>query len=81
MSSKSIKSMNRRQFMKNSAVLSAASLLPLKDFKGIKKIGIQLFSLPRLLEKDFKSAILMLSKMGYKEIELYGPFTFSTYNS
>jgi hypothetical protein len=29
--------MNRRQFMKNSAVLSAASLLPLEDFKGIKK--------------------------------------------
>jgi sugar phosphate isomerase/epimerase len=74
--------MNRRHFMKNAAIVSTASLLPvtsvLDNFKGLKKIGVQLFSLPRLLEKDFKAGIQMLSKMGYKEVELYGPFTFST---
>jgi len=40
-------------------------------------IGIQLFSLPKLLEKDFEGGIAMLSKMGYSELELYGPFEFS----
>lgn len=40
-------------------------------------IGIQLFSLPKLLEKDFEGGIKMLHKMGYRELELYGPFDFS----
>lgn len=73
--------MNRRRFIKNTAALSAASILPfpsiMENLKSISKIGIQLFSLPRMLEKDFKSAITMLARMGYKELELYGPYTFS----
>lgn len=44
----------------------------------MKKIGIQLFSLPRLLEADFRSAVKMLAQLGYREIELYGPYPFST---
>ena len=40
-------------------------------------IGIQLFSLPKLLESDFRSGIQMLSQMGYHELEFYGPFPFS----
>ena len=42
-----------------------------------KSIGIQLFSLPKMLEKDLPAALKMLSGMGYKEVELYGPFPFS----
>lgn len=31
-----------------------------------------------MLEKDLPGTLAMLSKMGYKEVELYGPFPFST---
>ena len=74
--------MNRRRFIKNSAALSAAGLLfspgVFAQPKLIEKIGIQFFSLPKLLEKDFAGALALLSKMGYKEVELYGPYPFST---
>ncbi|MCW3118012.1 MAG: sugar phosphate isomerase/epimerase [Chitinophagaceae bacterium] len=74
--------LNRRRFIKRSAALSAGSFLLSPGFfaqpKLLDKIGIQFFSLPKLLEKDFKGTLALLSKMGYKEVELYGPYTFST---
>ena len=73
--------MKRRTFLEKTATLTTTSLLPinlLKDNpKRMKKIGIQLFSLPKLLETDFRSAVQMLAQMGYKELEFYGPFPFS----
>lgn len=47
------------------------------ESNGLKKIGVQLFSIPKLLEKDFRKGIEMLAQMGYKDVELYGPFPFS----
>lgn len=44
----------------------------------LKKIGIQFFSLPKMLEKDLAGSLSMLSKMGYQQVELYGPYSFST---
>lgn len=72
--------MNRRHFINSSALIASTFLI---DFDALgspllKNIGIQLFSMPKLLEKDFKAGIQMLAKMGYKEIEMYGPFPFST---
>jgi sugar phosphate isomerase/epimerase len=73
--------MNRRNFI-NTATLSATGLLFSDKLFAhsalLKNIGIQFFSLPKLLEKDFPGALAMLSKMGYKEVELYGPYPFST---
>jgi sugar phosphate isomerase/epimerase len=74
--------MNRRQFLGNSFGLTATGLfisstLFAKDAL-IEKIGIQFFSLPTMLEKDFPGTLAILSKMGYKEVELYGPYPFST---
>ncbi|MEM7371182.1 MAG: sugar phosphate isomerase/epimerase [Bacteroidota bacterium] len=43
----------------------------------IQNLGIQLFSLPKLLESDVRSSIQMLGEMGYTELELYGPYPFS----
>ena len=48
------------------------------QFPQLNKIGIQLFSLPKLLEQDFEQAIQLLSQMGYTEVELFGPYPFST---
>ncbi|WP_044171426.1 sugar phosphate isomerase/epimerase family protein [Flectobacillus major] len=71
----------RREFVKNSAGLLMASLLPWNTLAHqlgiVDKVGIQLFSLPKMLEKDFAGTIEFLAKMGYKEVELFGPFPFS----
>ncbi|HTH56099.1 MAG TPA: TIM barrel protein [Cyclobacteriaceae bacterium] len=72
--------MNRRHFINSSALIASTFLIDLDAFAAplLKNIGIQLFSLPKLLEKDFKMGIQLLAKMGYREIEMYGPFPFST---
>ncbi|MDX2285739.1 MAG: TIM barrel protein [Bacteroidia bacterium] len=71
--------MNRRHFLQTSAALGAASLLGScgTDTPMNTGFGIQLFSLPRLLEQDFRQAIALLASMGYRSVELYGPYPFS----
>lgn len=75
--------MKRREFIQNTALASSATMLlglgacsPTK--KSLDRIGIQLFSLPKMLENDLSGALNMLSQMGYKEIEIYGPYPFSS---
>lgn len=74
--------MNRRHFLQSAAALTALSMLESKSLMAsaplLNKVGIQLFSLPKVLEKDFAGGVKMLSQMGYHEIEMYGPFPFST---
>ena len=74
--------MDRRNFLYRASLLTGAASFSINKLvfakPGIlKQIGIQLFSLPKLLEKDFRAAIKMLAQMGYREVELYGPFPFS----
>lgn len=73
--------MKRRNFIKTSAALTAAGILGSESLFAnaplLNKIGIQLFSLPKALEADFGGGIHMLSEIGYREIEMYGPFSFS----
>ncbi len=79
--------MDRKDFIEKTALLSAAGVFAsdlviaqmatTNNSVRIDKVGVQLFSLPYLLEKDFKAAIAMLSQMGYSEIELFGPYPYS----
>ena len=74
--------MKRRDFLQHTAALSAFSYLqPLRAMnpaiQALDSIGIQLFSLPKMLDVDPEKAFEMLGAMGYKEIELYGPYPFS----
>ncbi|MEA1786016.1 sugar phosphate isomerase/epimerase [Arenibacter sp. GZD96] len=79
--------MKRNDFLKQLGMLTGGSLLLAESAlaspglwklpKLVKQLGIQLFSLPKMLEADFEATIAMLSKMGYSEIELFGPYTFS----
>jgi sugar phosphate isomerase/epimerase len=73
--------MKRRHFIYSSSLLAAAGLMRTESLFAntghLKKIGVQLFSMPKLLEKDFRGAIKMLAQMGYQELELYGPYPFS----
>lgn len=78
--------MKRNDFLKTTALAGAGMALsgPLfaragkPAFTGkIPALGIQLFSLPLLLEKNLEAALGLLREMGYAEIELYGPYPFS----
>jgi len=74
--------MERRKFIINSGIAASSLMLfsgckSLLSQDALNSIGVQLFSFPKLLEKDFNAGIKMVSEMGYKEIEMFGPFNFS----
>jgi len=75
--------MRKRDFLINTtavvitAALSPKMVLGNSKSKILENIGVQLFSIPKLLETDFRGGIKMLSEMGYTEVELYGPFPFT----
>ncbi|MDI1306329.1 MAG: sugar phosphate isomerase/epimerase [bacterium] len=74
--------MKRRQFLQSTALFSVASLINANELFAknplINKVGLGLFSIPKMLENDFDGAFAMLAKMGYKEVECFGPYEFST---
>ena len=76
--------LNRRSFIKTTSI-AAGSLFAANALKAatskkshLDKIGLQLFSIPKLLEQDFEGTMKLLSQIGYKEFEFYGPYPFST---
>ena len=68
--------MNRRNFIGRTAVLSAATLLPLSSFSLLGqskyKMGYQLFSVRTDMAKDPLATIKALKEMGYEDFEFYG---------
>ncbi len=80
--------MKRRDFLKSAGILSSVSFIPFAGFATrnldfyneslIEEVGIQLFSVPLMLEKDFEQGIELLVNMGFKKLELFGPYPFSS---
>lgn len=74
--------MQRRRFLQNTTLLSAATVVnPSHLFSNaglVDKVGLGLFSIPKLLDTDVASAFAMLHRMGYTQVEAYGPYEFST---
>ena len=74
--------MQRREFLQNTALLSTATLLNANHLFAsaplVDKVGLGLFSIPKMLDTDLEGAFAMLGKMGYKEVEAFGPYDFST---
>jgi sugar phosphate isomerase/epimerase len=76
--------LNRREFIKSSIASTAGTMFTFSskaaifDNSTISNIGLQLWSIAKTLEKDFTGSLQMLSQIGYKELELFGPFPFST---
>lgn len=74
--------LSRRTFIKQSAVASSAMFLS-SSFAGEaiakrKNIGFQVWSIAKNLQNDFDGSLRLLSQVGYKQIELFGPYPFST---
>ena len=65
---------NRRDFLKTTAALAAASMiLPLAAFTQEKKtIGLQLYTVRDLIKQDLKSTLEKLARIGYNSIEAAG---------
>jgi sugar phosphate isomerase/epimerase len=75
----------RREFLKKGVAMIAGGMLAHRlnaepffaHSVPLKKIGVQLFSIPKLLEKDFAGTMQMVADLGYREIEFFGPYPFS----
>jgi sugar phosphate isomerase/epimerase len=81
--------LSRRRFLAASTAATAAGLVaarataatapghaPRATTDRLGPIGVQLFSLPKLLEQDLDGALAMLAGLGYREVELFGPYPF-----
>ena len=73
---------NRRQFLKNSSLAATASLVSTNaifaQYGLIDRVGLGLFSIPKILDNNMESAIELMASLGYKEFETFGPYSFST---
>lgn len=41
------------------------------------RLGVGLFTIPKLLDQDFTGTMQLLAEIGYKEVEFFGPYAFS----
>lgn len=41
------------------------------------RLGVGLFTIPKLLDQDFTGTMQLLAEIGYKEVEFFGPYDFS----
>ncbi|MBD0374907.1 MAG: sugar phosphate isomerase/epimerase, partial [Flavisolibacter sp.] len=77
--------LNRRTFLQLSSTIAAGTILTrcgerttmTSTIPPLNHIGLQLFSIPKLLEQDFAGTLKMIAQTGYKELEFYGPYPFS----
>lgn len=64
---------SRRDFIKQSSLLSAGLLVRPGDFfKGKAPVGVQLYTLRGDIARDAKGTIEQVAKLGYKEVETFG---------
>lgn len=74
--------LNRRKFLQKSvaaaAAVMAAPVLAMDGTAGVKNVGLQVWSIAKNLQSDFSGTLKLLQQFGYKEIELFGPYPFST---
>jgi sugar phosphate isomerase/epimerase len=74
----SLHAMNRRTFLKTTGTVSAATLLSSRlgwaAGHKIDKVGVQLYTVRDLMQKDFEGTIAKVAQIGYKEVEFAGYF-------
>ena len=69
--------LNRRTFLKTSGSAALGSLFAKSAFaspagKSLEKIGVQLYTVRSLMEKDFAGTLEKVATAGYKEVEFAG---------
>ena len=75
--------MKRKDFLKSSLIISAGIGFTPSLASGsiskrkINKIGLGLFSIPRIMKNDLEGTIEKMAEMGVREFETYGPYSFT----
>lgn len=79
--------MHRRHFLQVAAGAvagAAAAALPLgapAAFQPlsahVERLGVGLFTLPKMLAEDFAGTMAAIAEVGYREVEFFGPYPFS----
>ena len=74
--------LDRRSFLRTVAAAAVAGGCATRapsraERTRLGPIGVQLFTIPKLLEQDFAGTMKLLADIGYKELELFGPYPFS----
>jgi hypothetical protein len=75
---------NRRNFIKSATTAAIGTMLRPVPSLGlaysayIKPIGLQLWTVAKMLEQDLPGTLSLISKIGYHEVELFGPYPFSS---
>ncbi len=69
--------MQRRKFIQVNTLALSSLAIPSFFTGQVNSVGIQLFSIPKLMEKDTEGTLRQLAELGYREIEFYGPYDFS----
>jgi len=73
---------NRRDFLRATAAAGLVSAATGKaaapgPVERLRRVGLQLFTIPKLLDRDFGTALKFVADIGYKEVQLFGPYPFS----
>ena len=63
---------NRRTFLKEAAAFSGAAMIGRAATDWKKQIGLQIYTVRDLLEKDYEGTIAKVAEIGYKEVEPTG---------
>jgi sugar phosphate isomerase/epimerase len=73
--------MNRRDFLRSAAAAGLLAAAPGAAMgfprSRLDRVGVALFTIPALLDEDYEGTMRMLSEIGYREVQLFGPFPFS----
>lgn len=60
-------------------MVSSSSLITMMNsHSNINNVGLQLWSIAKNIEQDFNGMLDLVAKTGYKEVELFGPYPFSS---
>lgn len=56
---------------------TASGAPPSSSQTHLDRVGVALFTIPHLLDQDFAGTMRLLATIGYKEVEFFGPYSFS----
>jgi len=73
--------MDRREFLGASSAIALGSFLPpacrMSNVARLDRIGLQLYTVRDVLERDFEGTLARVAQIGYKEVEFAGYFKHS----
>lgn len=72
----------RREFLTQTVAVGLAAATGELALEGVQamrldRLGVGLFTIPTMLERDFAGTLKTLASIGYREVETFGPYSWS----